>query len=286
MDLNDHRALDDTPKIIAITKSEGSISNKFIDQIEKRNCRLIVVKTSKIVKCDSYIVTEIFNLISKRSSGYIIFLSSNAVDIFFEIATSLNVINEIVNDLNSKFTVVAIGPSTRSALLKNRIVVSKIPQDHSSLGIIDFLSKLKNDKYESKIIIPRSKKADNNLKEQLLHLGFDVDEFYIYNVIPADVNPVWIEFFNLLREEKIDSLIFTSPSNVDYFISIIQKHSSDLLPLVCKIKLILSIGPLTSKELFKYNLPFHESKNHSLEGLYETLYRDNKNLNKTSNLFY
>lgn len=274
MDLNDHRTIDDTPKIIAITKSEGSISNKFIDNIENRNCRLIVLKTSKIVKCDSSIVTQIFNLISKRSSGYIIFLSSNAVDIFFEIATFLNVINEIVHDLNSKFTVVAIGPSTRSALKKYRIVVSKIPEDHSSIGIIDFLSNLKNDKHESKIIIPRSKKADNNLKEQLLHLGFDVDEFYIYNVIPADVNPIWIEFFTLLREEKIDSLIFTSPSNVDYFISIIQKHSSDLLPLVCKIKLILSIGPLTSKELVKYNLSFHESKNHSLEGLYETLYRE------------
>ncbi len=274
MDLIDHRVLDDTPKIIAITKSEGSISNHFIDKIEKRNCRLIVVKTSKIVNSDSYIVTKIVNLISKRSSGYIIFLSSNAVDIFFEIATCLNVINEIVHDLNTKFTVIAIGPSTRGALLKNRIVVSQIPQEHSSLGIIDFLSQLKNDKSESKIIIPRSKKADNSLKEQLLHLGFDVDEFYIYNVIPADINPVWIEFFNLLREEKIDSLIFTSPSNVNYFISIIQKYSSDLLPLVCKIKLILSIGPLTSKELFKYNIPFYESKNHSLEGLYETLYME------------
>jgi uroporphyrinogen-III synthase len=274
MDLIDHRVLDDTPKIIAITKSEGSISNKFIDKMEKRNCRLIVVKTSKIVKSDSDSVTKIVDLIFKRSSGYIIFLSSNAVDIFFEIATSLNVNNEIVHDLNSKFTVVAIGPSTRSALLKNGIVVSKIPQDHSSLGIINFLSQLKNDKCKSKIIIPRSKKADNSLREQLLHLGFDVDEFHIYNVIAADINPIWLEFFNLLREEKIDSLIFTSPSNVNYFISIIQKHSSDLFPLVCKIKLILSIGPLTSKELFKYNIPFYESKNHSLEGLYETLYTE------------
>jgi uroporphyrinogen-III synthase len=274
MDLIDHRVLDDTPKIIVITKSEGSISNKFIDKMEKRNCRLIVVKTSKIVKSDSDSVTKIVDLIFKRSSGYIIFLSSNAVDIFFEIATSLNVNNEIVHDLNSKFTVVAIGPSTRSALLKNGIVVSKIPQDHSSLGIINFLSQLKNDKCKSKIIIPRSKKADNSLREQLLHLGFDVDEFHIYNVIAADINPIWLEFFNLLREEKIDSLIFTSPSNVNYFISIIQKHSSDLFPLVCKIKLILSIGPLTSKELFKYNIPFYESKNHSLEGLYETLYTE------------
>ena len=238
------------------------------------NCKLIVVKTSKIVKSDSNIVIEIFNLISKMTSGYIIFLSSNAVDVFFEIATSLNVVNKIVADLNSKFTVIAIGPSTKSTLIKNNIVGSKVPQDHSSLGIIELLSQLKNDKYESKIIVPRSKKADKFLKEQLLELGFEIDEFYIYNVIPAEVDSVWLEFFKLVRKKKIDSLIFTSPSNVNYFINIIDNHSSDLLPLVSKIKLILSIGPLTSEVLFKYNIPFSESKNHSLEGIYETLYTE------------
>jgi len=272
MDLIDYRELHHTRKIIAITKSEGSISNKFIYKIGKLNCKLIVVKTSKIVKSDSNIVIEIFNLISKRSSGYIIFLSSNAVDVFFEIATSLNVVNKIVTDLNSKFTVIAIGPSTKSALIKNNIVGSKVPQDHSSLGIIELLSQLKNDKYESKIIVPRSKKADKFLKEQLLELSFEIDEFYIYNVIPAEVDSVWLEFFELVRKKKIDSLIFTSPSNVNYFINIIQNHSSDLLPLVSKIKLILSIGPLTSKVLFNYNIPFSEAKNHSLEGIYETIY--------------
>ena len=272
MDLIDNKELQNTRKIIAITKSEGSISNKFNYKIEKLNCRLMVVKTSKIVKSDSNSLIEIFNLISKRSSGYIIFLSSNAVDIFFEIATSLNVVNKTVDDLNSKFTVIAIGPSTKSTLIKNNIVGSKVPHDHSSLGIIELLSQLKNDKYESTIIIPRSKKADKFLKEQLIELGFEIDEFYIYNVIPAEVDSLWLEFFNLLRKKKIDSLIFTSPSNVKYFINIIQNHSLDLLPLVRKIKLILSIGPLTSKVLFKYNIPFSESKNHSLEGIYETLY--------------
>ena len=274
MDLIDNRELHHTLKIIAITKSEGSISNKFIYKIGKLNCKLIVVKTSKIVKSDSNIVIEIFNLISKMTSGYIIFLSSNAVDVFFEIATSLNVVNKIVADLNSKFTVIAIGPSTKSTLIKNNIVGSKVPQDHSSLGIIELLSQLKNDKYESKIIVPRSKKADKFLKEQLLELGFEIDEFYIYNVIPAEVDSVWLEFFELVRKKKIDSLIFTSPSNVNYFINIIDNHSSDLLPLVSKIKLILSIGPLTSEVLFKYNIPFSESKNHSLEGIYETLYME------------
>ena len=272
MDLKDFRPVDEDLKIVAITKSEGSISRNFIDKIEKHNSRLMIVKTSKILKSDSKIFSEIFNLIANRSSGYIIFLSSNAVEVFFDVATTLNIVDEIVNYLNSKFYVVAIGPSTQTSLKKNRIIVKTIPKDHSSIGIIDFFSQLKINAYESKIIIPRSIKADNYIKEKLVELGFVVDEFYIYNVVPAEIDSVWIEFLGLLRKHKIDSLIFTSPSNVNYFINIIQQYSSDLLPLICKIKTVLSIGPLTSKELTKYNIPFSEAKDHSLEGLYEKLY--------------
>jgi uroporphyrinogen-III synthase len=36
--------------------------------------------------------------------------------------------------------------------------------------------------------------------------------------------------------------------------------------------MVLSIGPLTSKELIKYNIPFIEATDHSLEGIYQKLY--------------
>ena len=51
-------------KIIAITKSEGSISQDFIAKIENHKARLIVDKTSKIVESDSKFVAEIFSIIS------------------------------------------------------------------------------------------------------------------------------------------------------------------------------------------------------------------------------
>jgi uroporphyrinogen-III synthase len=262
-------------KIIAITKSEGSISQDFIAKIENHKARLIVVKTSKIVESDSKFVAEIFNIISNWSSGYIIFLSPNAVNILFKIAYDLNRVNEIVHNINSKFVVVAIGPSTRNALIKHKITVNNIPEDNSSEGIIDLFSKLKKNNV-SKIIIPRSILADEYLKMKLLELGFIVYDFYIYNVKPAEIDQIWLEFFDLLRKEKIDSLIFTSPSNVNFLITIIRNYSPDLLPLIYKIKLILSIGPLTSKELLKYNIPFIESKNHSLDGIYNILFCNNK----------
>ena len=75
MDLIDHESIDNNLKIIAITKSEGSISKKFIAKIEKHMTRLIVVKTSNIVKSDFKVFIQIFRLIANWSSGYIIFLS-------------------------------------------------------------------------------------------------------------------------------------------------------------------------------------------------------------------
>jgi uroporphyrinogen III methyltransferase/synthase len=267
-------------KIIAITKSEGSISKDFISKIEGQKSRLIVVKTSKIVKCDSKIGTSLFNKISMLSSGYIIFLSPNAVNIFLKIALDLNQINEVVDNINSKFSVIAIGPSTRNILIQNKIIVDYMPEDNSSFGMIDLLSKLNNNNNNNnnlKIIIPRSLLGDKYLKTKLEELGFDVYDFHIYSVEPAEIDDSWLEFLDLLKKGKIDSLIFTSPSNVRFLVNILRNYSSELLPLIYKIKLILSIGPLTSKELVKYNIiSFVESKNHSLDGIYNTLYCNNK----------
>ena len=262
-------------KIIAITKSEGSISKDFISKIESHKSRLIVVKTSKIVECNSRFVAKIFNNISNLSSGYIIFLSPNAVNIFFKIAFDLDKLKEIINNINSKFTVVAIGPSTSNALVQNKIIVDYMPEDNSSVGIIDLLSKVKNNNLPQ-IIIPRSRLADDYLRTKLVQLGFSVDDFNIYDVKPAEIDDIWLEFFDLLRKEKIDSLIFTSPSNVRLFITILGNYSSDLLQLIHKIKLILSIGPLTSKELVKHKISFIESKNHSLDGIYNILFCNKK----------
>jgi uroporphyrinogen-III synthase len=75
----------------------------------------------------------------------------------------------------------------------------------------------------------------------------------------------------LLGDNKIDSLIFTSPSNVRFFFDIIKTISEDLLQNIKKIDLVISIGPKTSKELQKYGISFTESHMHSLNDVAELL---------------
>ena len=93
----------------------------------------------------------------------------------------------------------------------------------------------------------------------------------MYDVRPSGIDDNWIDFSKLLGDNKIDSLIFTSPSNVRFFFEIIKMISEDLLQNIKKIGLVISIGPKTSKELVKYDIRFSESKMHSLNDLAEFL---------------
>jgi uroporphyrinogen-III synthase len=270
-------------RIIAITKSEGLISKDFIEKIKKNKSDLIIIKTSRLEESDHNLVTEIIDSISNLDSGYVIFLSSNAVSMLFKIAHKLNRKDELIHNINKKFVVVAIGPSTRNELQKNTVIVKHMPHTNSSTGIIELFSQLRSNNINNdnnivlpKIIIPRSLLANDYLKIKLLEVGFNVKEFFIYSAKPAEIDNNWLHFFELLQKERIDSLVFTSPSNVNFFLYILKKYSTDLLPLIYKIKLIISIGPLTSQELFKNDIPFVESKNHSLEGIFKVLYKCDK----------
>ena len=270
-------------RIIAITKSEGLISKDFIAKIKQHRSELIVIKTSRIVESDHKLFTELLDIISNLHSGYVIFLSSNAVSVLFKIASKLNRKDELVRNINQNFRVVAIGPSTKDELQKNRIIVNHMPNPSSSMGIIDLFAKMKDNYINNdnkivlpKIIIPRSLLANDYLKIKLSELEFRVQEFFIYSVKPAEIDNNWLNFFDLIQKEKIDSLIFTSPSNVNFLYDILKKYSLNLLPLINNIRLILSIGPLTSQELMKHNIPFVESKIHNLEGIFEELYKRDK----------
>src|ERR1044072_5795341 len=144
-------------RIIAITKYEGLISKDFIAKVKQHRSDLIVIKTSRIVESDHKIFTELLDIISNLHSGYVIFLSSNAVTVLFKIASKLTRKDELVRNINQKFRVVAIGPSTRDELQKNKIIVNHMPNPSSSMGIIDLFAKMKgnNINNDTKIVLPK-----------------------------------------------------------------------------------------------------------------------------------
>lgn len=253
-------------KIIAITHSRN-LSNEFSYLLNNDSLRLVRLKTSEIIPNNANIINEIFRF-SFNENDYFVFLSVNAVQLFFEFAKKINRYDDIVRILKEKVTVVAIGNSTSDSLIKNGITVGYVPSKSSSEEILKIFPITQKAR---KIVIPRSRLADDYLRENLTRLGYQVHEFYLYDVRPSGIDDNWIEFSKLLGYNKIDSLIFTSPSNVRFFFEIIKMISEDLLQNIKKIDLVISLGPKTSKELLKYDIRFTESHMHSLNDVADLL---------------
>jgi len=253
-------------KIIAITHSRN-LSNEFSYLLNNDSLRLVRLKTSEIIPNNANIINEIFRF-SFNENDYFVFLSVNAVQLFFEFAKKINRYDDIVRILKEKVTVVAIGNSTSDSLIKNGINVGYVPSKSSSEEILKIFPITQKAR---KIVIPRSRLADDYLRENLTRLGYQVHEFYLYDVRPSGIDDNWIEFSKLLGYNKIDSLIFTSPSNVRFFFEIIKMISEDLLQNIKKIDLVISLGPKTSKELLKYDIRFTESHMHSLNDVADLL---------------
>lgn len=253
-------------KIIAITHSRN-LSNEFSYLLNNDSLRLVRLKTSEIIPNNANIINEIFRF-SFNENDYFVFLSVNAVQLFFEFAKKINRYDDIVRILKEKVTVVAIGNSTSDSLIKNGITVGYVPSKSSSEEILKIFPITQKAR---KIVIPRSRLADDYLRENLTRLGYQVHEFYLYDVRPSGIDDNWIDFSKLLGDNKIDSLIFTSPSNVRFFFEIIKMISEDLLQNIKKIDLVISLGPKTSKELLKYDIRFTESHMHSLNDVADLL---------------
>ncbi len=110
---------------------------------------------------------------------YVIFTSANGVEFTL---LKLDEPEEFIEQLN-KTHVVAIGPMTRKALLKNGIRVSSVPESYSSKGVVEALSRIEGEVIE----IARSSHGAPELIKGLHDKGAIVHETVVYQIIrPKD----------------------------------------------------------------------------------------------------
>ena len=89
------------------------IQNQNIDQTHLDRIELIALPTIFFNKIDSQEVRESFKRLGNGFYNYCIFLSSNAVKIFFEIAKNQYKYERIMEELN-KINMIVIGPKTKN----------------------------------------------------------------------------------------------------------------------------------------------------------------------------
>lgn len=184
--------------------------------------------------------------IMNGSVDYVIFTSANGVEFTL---LKLNSTDEFIDQLNET-KVVAIGPKTKEALLKNGINVSIMPDSYSSGGLVEMLTGIEG----SVIEIARSSHGDPELVKGLIAKGAKVHETQVYEIIrPRDERHQ-----NLMEKSlagKIDIFAFTSSMMVRNFMAIAGDMGiKDDIIRILNEKTVAAIGKPTSETLVGFGV--------------------------------
>ena len=184
---------------------------------------------------------------------WIILTSVNAVEHFFKYLGKV--------DASTLPKVAVVGPATEKALEKHGGTAYVVAESFQQEGLVEVFSTLPHsaqaDKsHKGKVLMPRSLEARDVLFKSLPKLGYELTVAPVYKTVQAAYNPA-----SLATLRSADAVVFTSPSTVKNFTSILdgagknqllsdvgQGSSYDFLN-TCKV---YSIGPVTSAELHKH----------------------------------
>ncbi|MCX9011384.1 MAG: uroporphyrinogen-III synthase [Candidatus Methanoperedens sp.] len=179
--------------------------------------------------------------IMKGESDYVIFTSANGVEFTL---LKLNEPDEFIEQLN-KTQVVAIGPRTKDALLRNGITVSIVPEQYSSEGLVEHLTGIEGAVVE----IARSSHGAPELVRGLVEKGAVVHETQVYQIImPRDERHT--ELMERTLAGGIDIFAFTSSMMVRNFMALAEEVGvKEEVIRVMNEKTVAAIGKPTSDTL-------------------------------------
>ncbi len=184
--------------------------------------------------------------IMEGEADYVVFTSANGVEFTF-----LKLIDhdEFVEQLN-KIHIVAIGPKTKNALIKNGIRVSIVPESYSSEGLVEQLEGIEGAAVE----IVRSSHGSPVLVEGLRKKGAIVHETQVYEIIcPRDERHV--KLIEKTLKGKVDIFAFTSSMMVRNFIALAEEMGArDEIIKMMNEKIVAAIGKPTSDMLAEFGV--------------------------------
>jgi uroporphyrinogen-III synthase/AcrR family transcriptional regulator len=211
-DLNGNSNLPLINKTIVITRTVEQ-SRESSEIFKELGANVVTFPTLDIVPPTSW--KEFDKIIkSKTKIDFIIFTSAHAVKMFLKRCLDLNIKLDY-NDLK----ITAIGNKTSAVCSKFNIPVHIIPEQFSSEGVVEELSKYNlNGKV---IFIPRSEIGREELPEGLEKLGAVIKAAPVYNIsIPPEDQVA--KYLKILKNSKPDLFIFTSPSTFENFLEILK----------------------------------------------------------------
>jgi uroporphyrinogen III methyltransferase/synthase len=175
-------------------------------------------------------------IVNRKSYGWIIFTSINAVEMFWKRLYALNLDSRWLADTK----IGAIGPVTARALVEKGVRTDYLPEIYTSQG---FLAGLRRKNIAGcNILLPRADIAGNELSDGLVKLGAKVQQVTAYRTTTA--TKLNLQAKQMLLGGDIDVVAFTSASTVDSLLAILGRRWE-----IIKQAKLACIGPNTAAAL-------------------------------------
>jgi len=195
-------------------------------------------------------------LIKPSEYDWIIFTSSNGVEIVFDFLRSLGKDARVFGSAR----IAAIGRETAAALSGFGIKADLVPTIYTSKELGKQLAAGWN-LHDKKILLLRSQLASDELIEWLQLAGAEIENVPVYRVVAVKSKCDWL--IEKITDGTIDWVTFASPSSVKAFFQQIQPDMIN-----SSSAKVASIGPVTSDELRRFGVRVDvTAKEHTIGGL-------------------
>jgi uroporphyrinogen-III synthase len=156
------------------------------------------------------------------------------------------------NKLSSLPKIAVIGKKTEEVLRAKGLDAEFFPSRFVAETFVEeFLPYIRRG---MKICIPKGNLAREYISDSLKKAGAIVDEAIVYETyMPEESHE---QLAKMIAEDQLDILMFTSPSTVDHFMSVVEEYQLKKHLETC---LIGCIGPMTENKLRSYGLTVHAS---------------------------
>ena len=229
-------------KTVLVPRGEGQ-AKPFSDLVEKNGG--IPIEIPLIAFRPVQFTNEIETLLTKlHTYDWIIFTSNVTVETFFSFLSE--------EEKKTFPKVAVIGKRTKEVLTQRGISVEFTPSKYVAEAFVsDFLPIVTKG---MKILLPKGNLARDIIAKSLREQGAIVEEIIIYETYaPVESKN---KLADLLNNQQLDILTFTSPSTVDHFMEIVHEHGLFDKLAHC---IVACIGPVTCKKVTTVGLPVHIS---------------------------
>ena len=180
-----------------------------------------------------------FSIDNVENYDVFIFTSQKAVKYFFK---------KVPPEKLKVKTFIAVGEKTEKKLRNYGFSNILIPEDNRAKGIVELILSNFESFKNKKILFPRAREGRREIIEQLSE-KLDITPVDVYQTktnYPENIETVK----NMLLQNKIKVLAFTSPSSFKNFMKIFKGENTKLF----ENKIIATIGETTKEEIEKTNL--------------------------------